>query len=129
TGWWLFGTELQHPLRHAATRTRSHLSIRRRSHLRRSEVVHLPARHGPGLRGDPDAPGLRVPEPERKEVLWLRYFVLVRSQSTRHGTQVESHPAWASGQPRNLQVHMPHLVRLAARGRKTPAANSAAFQL
>src|SRR5208283_4606613 len=78
-GWWLFRTELQHPLRHAAARTRSYFSVRTRSHLRRSEVVHLFARHGSGLRGDPDAPGVRVPEPEREEILWLRHFVFVRS--------------------------------------------------
>src|ERR1700730_9196078 len=72
----MFRAELQHPLRYATARARPHLPVRRRARLRRSEIVHLPARHDPGLPGDAYATRLRVREPELIEVLRLRHFVL-----------------------------------------------------
>src|SRR5580700_2699319 len=72
----MFRPELQRPFRHATARARPHLPVQRRARLRRPEVVHLPARHDPGLSGNADATGLRLRESPGLEVVRLRHFVL-----------------------------------------------------
>jgi len=42
----------------------------------RSQIIYLPARHDPGLSGDPHATGLRICKSERIEVLRVRHLVL-----------------------------------------------------
>ena len=44
--------------------------------VRRSEVVHLSARHDPGLPGDADAAGIRLRESASHQVVRLWHFVL-----------------------------------------------------
>src|SRR6202049_1959432 len=72
----MLGLELQHPFRHAAPRTRPHLPIRRRTRLRGSEIVHLPARYDPRLSGDLDAAGIRICKSPGNQVVRLRNVVL-----------------------------------------------------
>ncbi len=56
---------------------RSYLRVRRGSRLRRSQVVHLLARHDAGLRRDTDAAGLQFHQSELHALLRLRLIILV----------------------------------------------------
>src|SRR5260370_20144757 len=72
----MLGVERQHPFRHAAPRTGPQLPIWRRTRLRGSEIVHLPARYDSRLSGDLDAAGIRICESPGNQVVRLWNLVL-----------------------------------------------------
>src|ERR1051325_273534 len=67
--------DLQPEVRFASARARPRFQLRRRARLCRSQVLRVSARNDPGLGGDADAPGFRLQDPQRAEVVRLRNVI------------------------------------------------------